>query len=80
MNRLACFFGPGNSVTRPQPETMHDNSPGDLSVGVRKEFGVCGGVSCNPKAANWRVNIGALIFRIGFWGPLNHRYKKEPPK
>ena len=24
--------------------------------------------------------IGALIFRIGFWGPLYYKYYKEPPK
>ena len=25
-------------------------------------------------------NIGALIIRLGFWGPLYHNYNKEPPK
>ena len=25
-------------------------------------------------------NIGALISRIGFWGPLYYDYNKEPPK
>ena len=25
-------------------------------------------------------NIGALIIRIGFWGPLHYSYDKEPPK
>ena len=24
-------------------------------------------------------NIGPLIIRIGFWGPLYYNYKKEPP-
>ena len=24
--------------------------------------------------------IGALIIRIGFWGPLYYNYDKEPPK
>ena len=24
--------------------------------------------------------IGALIISIGFWGPLNYNYNKEPPK
>ena len=24
-------------------------------------------------------NIGALITRIGFWGPLHYTYHKEPP-
>ena len=24
--------------------------------------------------------IGALIIRIGFWGPLYHKYNKELPK
>ena len=24
--------------------------------------------------------IGALIIRIGFWGPLYYKYNKEPPK
>ena len=32
----------------------------------------------------WRAlggyNIGALIIRIGFWGPLYYNYGKEPPK
>ena len=26
------------------------------------------------------VDIGALIIRIGFWGPLYYNYSKEPPK
>ena len=26
------------------------------------------------------LNIGALIIRIGFWGPIYYSYKKEPPK
>ena len=25
-------------------------------------------------------NIGALIIRIGFWGPLYYKYNKEPQK
>ena len=25
-------------------------------------------------------NIGALIIRIRFWGPVYHNYNKEPPK
>ena len=25
-------------------------------------------------------NIGALIIRIGFWGPVYYTYNKEPPK
>ena len=25
-------------------------------------------------------NIGALIIRIGFWGPVHYSYDKEPPK
>ena len=24
--------------------------------------------------------IGALIIRLGFWGPLHYNYNKEPPK
>ena len=24
--------------------------------------------------------LGALIIRIGFWGPLYYNYSKEPPK
>ena len=28
----------------------------------------------------FRVNIGALIIRTGFWGPLCYNYNKEPPK
>ena len=26
-----------------------------------------------------RATIGALIIRIGFWGPLYYDYNKEPP-
>ena len=26
------------------------------------------------------IYIGALIIRIGFWGPLYYNYNKEPPK
>ena len=25
-------------------------------------------------------NIEALIIRIGFWGPIDYNYSKEPPK
>ena len=25
-------------------------------------------------------NIGALIFRIGFWSPLYYTFNKDPPK
>ena len=25
-----------------------------------------------------RPNIGSLIIRIGFWGPLYHKHSKEP--
>ena len=25
-------------------------------------------------------NVGALVIRIGSWGPLNDDYNKEPPK
>ena len=25
-------------------------------------------------------NIGALLIKIGFWGPLNYNDNKEPPK
>ena len=25
-------------------------------------------------------NLGALLFRIGFWGPLYYNHNKEPPK
>ena len=28
----------------------------------------------------WNPNIGALIIRTGFWGPLYYNYNKEPPK
>ena len=27
-----------------------------------------------------QVTIGALIIRIGLWGPLYYKYCKEPPK
>ena len=27
-----------------------------------------------------RITIGALVRRIGFWGPLYYNYNKEPPK
>ena len=26
------------------------------------------------------TNIGALVIRIGFWGPLYPNFNKEPPK
>ena len=26
------------------------------------------------------LSIGALIIRIGFWGPVYYNYNKEPPK
>ena len=33
----------------------------------------------NPKT-DVATAIGALIIRIGFWGPLYYNYNKEPPK
>ena len=34
-----------------------------------------------PDAPNLkRLNVGALIIRIGFWAPLYYHYKKEPSK
>ena len=32
------------------------------------------------KKNDGRLNIGALIIRIGCWGTFYHDYKKEPPK
>ena len=26
------------------------------------------------------TNVGALMIRIGFWGPVYYNYNKEPPK
>ena len=31
-----------------------------------------------PLGSTRLYNIGALIIRIGFWGPLYYNYKKEP--
>ena len=28
----------------------------------------------------WAHNVGALLVRIGCWGPLYYNYNKEPPK
>ena len=33
-----------------------------------------------PPQGRHRGNIGALIIRIEFWGPLYYNYNKEPPK
>ena len=34
---------------------------------------------CLPKPFE-RYTFGALIIRIGFWGPLYYKYNKDPPK
>ena len=36
--------------------------------------------SSTSLAAMSYCNTGALIIRIGFWGPLYYNYTKEPPK
>ena len=38
-------------------------------------------VQCDPEISEDgpRVNVGALIIRIGFLGPLNYNDNKEPP-
>ena len=47
---------------------------------------VCTVYALKPKLQNYlqpprNSNIGALIFRIGFWGPLHYTYNKgSPPK
>ena len=33
-----------------------------------------------PAPSTGPRNIGALIIRIGFWGPSNYSHTKEPPK
>ena len=48
-----------------------------LATGEQQASGVLAG----PVTLNFKpVNIGALIIRIGFWGPLYYNYNKEPPK
>ena len=37
-------------------------------------------VHSKMKAWGSDLHIGALIIRVGFWGPLYHNYNKEPPK
>ena len=32
-----------------------------------------------PGSQAWNI-VGALILRIGSWGPLYYNYNKEPPK
>ena len=54
------------------------------------EFGACGSglggvVSGSLGFLSWvglrgSFSIGALILRIGFWGPLYYSYNKDPPK
>ena len=34
---------------------------------------------CPPPPPPNEINTGALIIRIGFWGPLYDNYNKEPP-
>ena len=40
----------------------------------------CLNLPLNPKPYYQVFNIGALIIRIGFGGPLYYSYNKEPPK
>ena len=47
------------------------DAPGDLSLELKQGRWGIWGIACN---------IGALIARIGFCGPLYHNYNKEPPK
>ena len=38
-------------------------------------------LSPKPETPNLQTtNIGVLMVRIGFWGPLYYNYNKEPPK
>ena len=49
----------------------------DGHSGTRKDglgFRVCN------KPDGHSVDVGALMIRIGFWGPLYFDYHKEPPK
>ena len=32
------------------------------------------------KTAGVNIGMGTSIIRIGFWGPLNYTFNKEPPK
>ena len=46
-----------------------------LLEGIRSGF-----FSIAAKLATSSCNMGALIIRIGFWGPLYYNDNKEPPK
>ena len=52
------------------------------SLGSR--LGATGALIRSPQKGSiigfYNVNIGALIIRIGFWGPLYYNCNKEPPK
>ena len=39
-----------------------------------------GGPDRTARKANGWFNIGALIVRLGFWGPLHYNHNEEPPK
>ena len=34
----------------------------------------------NPRPKSQIITVGALIIRIGFWGPVYYTYKRKPPK
>ena len=77
------------------PSTSTTPKPPNLSLHQQCLTPQAAGLErCTKAAAEWceqmgprdledRVlgfNIGALIIRIGFWGPLYYIYNKEPPK
>ena len=62
--------------TATEPSHRHAFKPGSPGAAKRGQGPSPGFVAC---AVAFSHNIGALIIRIGFWGPVYYSYNKEPP-
>ena len=66
-----CFY-------RSLEDDFADDHEGDDEGDDDDMAGNAGEIACRP----WSMVaiIGAIIIRLGFWGPVYYRYNKEPPK
>ena len=62
--------------TATEPSHRHAFKPGSPGAAKRGQGPGPGFVACAVAVSH---NIGALIIRIGFWGPVYYSYNKEPP-
>ena len=72
---MVSFLGIPCKLKEPLCEPKSTFSPAVAPGGQTREPSV--EVQERPKR---KGNIGALIIRIGFWGPVHYNYKKEPTR